>query len=64
MIQELGITKEDILDKAAEKLLESISVEEDLAYSIDDRIAALELRIGQLESRMSILASRIDDGAE
>jgi len=30
----------------------------------DDRIAALEARIVQLESRMSVLAGRIDDGAE
>lgn len=30
----------------------------------DDRIAALEARIVQLESRLSVLAGRIDDGAE
>lgn len=34
MLQELGITREDILDKAAEKLLDRISIEEDLAHSI------------------------------
>lgn len=39
MIQELGITREDILDKAAEKLLESISIEEDLAYSIKSAVS-------------------------
>lgn len=39
MLQELGITREDILDKAAEKLLESISIEEDLAYSIKSAVS-------------------------
>ena len=34
------------------------------ATTDDDRIAALEARIVQLESRMSVLAGRIDDGAE
>jgi len=31
------------------------------ATTDDDRIAALEARIVQLESRMSVLASRIDE---
>lgn len=34
------------------------------ATTDDDRISALEARIVQLESRMSVLAGRIDDGAD
>lgn len=34
-----------------------------LPSSEDDRIAALEARIVQLESRMSVFANRIDEGA-
>ncbi len=53
-----------MIDDLAEFNLGSKIFVKSVATTDDDRIAALELRIGQLESRMSILASRIDDGAE
>lgn len=55
MLQELGITKDDILDKAAEKLLESISHEDDLAYSIKSAVTKqlVDTAKGKIESLLS-----------
>jgi len=53
-----------MIDDLAEMNLGSKVYVKSAATTDDDRIAALEARIVQLESRMSVLASRIDDGAE
>jgi len=53
-----------MIDDLAEMNLGSKVHVKSAATTDDDRIAALEARIVQLESRMSVLAGRIDDGAE
>ncbi len=53
-----------MIDDLAEMNLGSKVHVKSAATTDEDRISALEARIVQLESRMSVLAGRIDDGAE
>lgn len=59
-MQELGISREDILDKAAEKLLENISVKDDLAYSIKEKVSR-QLVDAAKEKIDGLLQEAVDD---
>ena len=55
MLEQLGITREDILDKAAEKLLQSISIEGDLSHSIKSAVSKqlVDASKGKIEELLS-----------